>query len=344
MSETVDGAKTDVGEWQLVYDRLNPEVPLSNPVEDVPPSTDDSENRETDTDNKKEIEMLSSIQGMSSASEEIAKIRFRIEQLEKKEIEMKKVGDNAKFTNFGGGLFVDDAEDAIRSERRFFEGIKRMDEPDETQELTSEDEIGIKERVQRCISDMADDFEHRSDEVALRIIDEVYKELSSEEKIILQDMMRGRTKANELFNYVRGKLSYVVHTPDIGELISNAKLVVWQQSRANDNAKLILWQKSRANNMETKGEEKEYAKGAGCEAIRDINDTSDKLVNIICKSLKGEEREFANDMIKKEPHSNPIFTFIYKRVAYKVFNQDYGIDLGELTEDVRKFIRRHIKD
>ena len=256
MSETVDGAEADLGEWLLVYDRLNPEVPLSNTDEDVPPSTDDSENRETDTDNKKEIEMLSSIQGMSSASEEIAKIRFRIEQLEKKEIEMKKVGDNAKFTNFGGGLFVDDAEDAIRSERRFFEGIKRMDEPDETQELTSEDEIGIKERVQRCISDMADDFEHRSDEVALRIIDEVYKELSSKEKIILQDMMRGRTKANELFNYVRGKLSYVVYTPDIGELISNAKLVVWQQSRANDNAKLILWKKSRANDMETKGEDK----------------------------------------------------------------------------------------
>jgi hypothetical protein len=96
--------------------------------------------------------------------------------------------------------------------------------------------------------------------------------------------------------------------------------------------------------METKGVDKEYAKGAGCEAIRDINDTSDKLVNIVCKSLKGEELEVANDMIKKEPHSNPIFTFIYKRVAYKVFNQDYGIDLEELTEDVRKFIRRHIKD
>ncbi len=254
MSDCVDSAKTDVGEWQLVYDRLNPEIPRSNP--------DDSEDRATDTDNKKEIEMLSSIQGMSSASEEIAKIRFRIKQLEKKEIEikkeieMKKIGDNAKFTNFGGGLFVDDAEDAIRSERRFFEGIKRMDEPDETQELTSEDEIGIKERVQRCISDMADDFEHRSDEVALRIIDEVYKELSSEEKIILQGMMQGRPKANELFNYVRGKLSYVVYTPDIDELISNAKLVVWQQSRANDNSKLILWQKLRANDMETKGEDK----------------------------------------------------------------------------------------
>ena len=332
MSEIVHGAKITDYAWV-------------NPAKDVPPSTEDSENNTTDTDNnKKEIEMFLPLHGMSSASEEIAKIRFRIEQLEKKEIEMKKIGDNAKFTNFGGGLFVDDAEDAIRSERRFFEGIKRMDEPDETQELTSEDEIGIKERVQRCISDMADDFEHRSDEVALRIIDEVYKELSSEEKIILQDMMRGRTKANELFNYVRGKLSYVVHTPDIGELISNAKLVVWQQSRANDNAKLILWKKSRANNMETKGVDKEYAKGAGCEAIRDINDTSHELFNIIYKSLKGEELEVTNDMIKKEPYSNPIFTFIYKRVASKVCNQDYGLDLGELTEDVRKFIRRHIKD
>jgi hypothetical protein len=69
--------------------------------------------------------------------------------------------------------------------------------------------------------------------------------------------------------------------------------VVWQQSRANDNAKLILWKKSRAIDIETKCEDKEYAKGAGCEAIIDINDTSDKLVNIVCKSLKGEEREFA---------------------------------------------------
>jgi hypothetical protein len=94
----------------------------------------------------------------------------------------------------------------------------------------------------------------------------------------------------------------------------------------------------------TKKEEKEYAKGAGCEAIRDINYTSDKLVNIIYKSLKGEERELANDMIKKEPYSNPIFTFVYKRVASKVCNQDYGFDLEELTEDVRKFIRIHIKD
>lgn len=322
MSEMGEGAEADIGEWLLVYDRLNPEIPRSN--------TDDSENRETDTDNKKEIEMLSSIQGMSSASEEIAKIKLRIKQLEKKEIEMKKIGDNAKFTNFGGGLFVDDAEDAIRRERRFSEEVKRMDEPDETQESTSEDEIGIKVRVRRCILDMADDFGNRSDEVALRIIDEVYKELSSEDKNVVEDMLRGRLKANELFNYIRDRLSYVIHTPDIGELISNAKLVVWQQSRAN--------------NMETKGVDKEYAKGAGCEAIRDINDTSDKLVNIVCKSLKGEELEVANDMIKKEPHSNPIFTFIYKRVAYKVFNQDYGIDLEELTEDVRKFIRRHIKD
>ena len=47
MIDWVEGAKTDLGEWFLVYDRLNPEVPLSN--------TDDSENRETDTDNKKEI-------------------------------------------------------------------------------------------------------------------------------------------------------------------------------------------------------------------------------------------------------------------------------------------------
>ncbi|CAC9645617.1 hypothetical protein [uncultured Gammaproteobacteria bacterium] len=274
------------------------EIQRSNPDEDVSPSTDDSENNTTDTDNKKEIEMFLPLHGMSSASEEIAKIRFRIKQLEKKEIEMKEV--------------------------------KRMDEPDETQESTSEDEIGIKERVRRCISDMADDFGNRSDEVALRIIDEVYKELSSEDKNVVEDMLRGRLKANELFNYIRDNLSYVIHAPDIGELISNAKLVVWQQSRAN--------------NMETKGVDKEYAKGAGCEAIRDINDTSDKLVNIVCKSLKGEELEVANDMIKKEPHSNPIFTFIYKRVAYKVFNQDYGIDLEELTEDVRKFIRRHIKD
>ena len=242
MSEIVDGAKTDVEEWLLVYDRLNPEIPLSNPVGDVPPSTDDSENRATDINNKKEIEMYLPLNGMLSASEEIAKIRFRIKQLEKNEIEKKKVGDNAKFTNFGGGLFVDDAEDAIRSERRFFEGVKRMDEPDETQELTSEDEIGIKERVQRCISDMADDFEHRSDEVALRIIDEVYKELSSEDKNLVEDMLRGRLKANELFNYIRDKLSYVIHTPDIDELISNVKLIVWQQSRAND--------------METKGEDK----------------------------------------------------------------------------------------
>lgn len=274
------------------------EIQRSNPDEDVSPSTDDSENNTTDTDNKKEIEMFLPLHGMSSASEEIAKIRFRIKQLEKKEIEMKEV--------------------------------KRMDEPDETQESTSEDEIGIKERVRRCISDMADDFGNRSDEVALRIIDEVYKELSSEDKNVVKGMLRGRLKANELFNYIRDKLSYVIHAPDIGELISNAKLVVWQQSRAN--------------NMETKGVDKECAKGAGCEAIRDINDTSDKLVNIVCKSLKGEELEVANDMIKKEPHSNPIFTFIYKRVAYKVFNQDYGIDLEELTEDVRKFIRRHIKD
>ncbi len=203
-------SKNPYGHVSFGDNDLNPEIPWSNSVEDVPPSTDDSENRATDINNKKEIEMFSSIQGMSSASEEIAKIKLRIKQLEKKVIEMKEV--------------------------------KRMDEPDETQESTSEDEIGIKERVQRCISDMADDFEHRSDEVALRIIDEVYKELSSEDKNLVEDMLRGRLKANELFNYIRDKLSYVIHTPDIDELISNVKLIVWQQSRAND--------------METKGEDK----------------------------------------------------------------------------------------
>ncbi len=32
---------------------LNPEIPWVNPARDVPPSTDDSENNTTDTDNKK---------------------------------------------------------------------------------------------------------------------------------------------------------------------------------------------------------------------------------------------------------------------------------------------------
>ncbi|CAC9656043.1 hypothetical protein [uncultured Gammaproteobacteria bacterium] len=251
------------------------EKPRSNPDEDVSSSTDDSENRAIDTDNKKPTEL------------------FFYNKLRKKICKTKMEG-------------------------RF--------EPLDEKEVVD----CINERVQRCISDMADDFGRRSDEVALRIIDEVYKELSSEDKNVVEDIIRGRLKANELFNYIRDKLSYVIHTPDIGELISNAKLIVRQQSRANDT--------------EVKGEEREYAKGAGCEAIRDINDTSDKLVNIICKLLKGKELEIANDMIKKEPYSNPIFTFIYKRVAYKVFNQDYGLDLEELTEDVRKFIRIHIKD
>ncbi len=52
MSEIVHGAEADLGEWLLVYDRLNPEIPRSNPAEDVS-STDDSENNTTDTDNKK---------------------------------------------------------------------------------------------------------------------------------------------------------------------------------------------------------------------------------------------------------------------------------------------------
>jgi hypothetical protein len=54
MSDFSDSAKTDIGEWLLVYDRLNPEIPRSN--------ADDSENRATDINNKKEIEMCDFIE------------------------------------------------------------------------------------------------------------------------------------------------------------------------------------------------------------------------------------------------------------------------------------------
>jgi hypothetical protein len=88
----------------------------------------------------------------------------------------------------------------------------------------------------------------------------------------------------------------------------------------------------------------EYIENVGAEIQINIDDACDKLIKIIFKSLKGEERKAAFIMIKENPYSNDISRYVYKRLSYVVYNLEDGFDRDEITKEVKKVIARSISN
>ena len=95
---------------------------------------------------------------------------------------------------------------------------------------------------------------------------------------------------------------------------------------------------------EEEDNDNEYIENVAVKIQINIEDSCDKLIKIIFKSLKGEERKTAFIMIKENPYSNDIARYVYKRLSYIVYNSEDGFYRDELTEGVRKVIAQSISN
>ena len=93
----------------------------------------------------------------------------------------------------------------------------------------------------------------------------------------------------------------------------------------------------------TKKEEDEYFKTVGNEVMSCIDEASVKLIKIICESLEGEEKNMAHNLMEPDPYYNTIFNYVYKTLSNKVHNLESGVNRDEITQNIRRIIKGHIK-
>lgn len=95
---------------------------------------------------------------------------------------------------------------------------------------------------------------------------------------------------------------------------------------------------------EEEDNDNEYIENVAVKIQINIENSCDKLIKIIFKSLEGEEKKVAYNMIKENPYSNDIIRYLYKKLSDVVYNSEDGFDRDELTEEVRKVIERSISN
>ncbi len=93
----------------------------------------------------------------------------------------------------------------------------------------------------------------------------------------------------------------------------------------------------------TKEEEDEYFKTVGDEVMSCINESSIKLINIICESLEYEEKKMAHSLMEPDPYYNTMFNYVYKTLSNIVHNLESGVNRDEINQNIRRIIKRHIK-